>query len=140
MQQVSTINEADVVITIRNGLSQQQLLRREARTLQVPILVIKSNTLHQVERAIKRLLLRHQGVPKIRDSQHFDTAKDDEIAALEECRLALERIVVPFGRPVELLPRNMKVLQIQADLVHRYRLRCDIFGDAEQQRLRVYPP
>ena len=140
VKQVSTINEADVVITIRNGLSQQQLLRREARTLQVPILVIKSKTLHQVERAIKRLLFRHQGSPKIQDCQHLDTAKDDEIAALEECRLALERIVVPFGRPIELLPRNMKVLQIQADLVHRYRLRCDIFGDAEQQRLRVYPP
>ena len=71
---------------------------------------------------------------------HVGDNKDDSIAALEECRLALEKIVIPLGRPMELLPRNMKVLQIQADLIHRYRLRCDIFGDDDQQRIRVYPP
>ena len=138
--QASSINEADVIITVRNGLSHNQSLRREARTLQVPILVIKSNTLHQIERAIKRLLSRHQGQSKLEQPQNFHHAKDDEVAALEECRLALENVVVPLGRPIELLPRNMKVLQIQSDLVHRYRLRCDIFGDTDQQRLRVYPP
>ena len=140
VRQVSSINEADVIITVRNGLSQNQSLRREARTLQVPILVIKSNTLHQIERAIKRLLIRHKGQSQLAYSQNFHNAQDDEVAALEECRLALEQVVVPLGRPIELLPRNMKVLQIQADLVHRYRLRCDIFGDADEQRLRVYPP
>ena len=137
---VESIDESDAVITIRNGLSQNQILRREAHKLKVPILVIKSDTLHQVERAIKRLLNKHQSLSKDQLSQTTDIDKDDSVAALEECRLALEKVVIPLGRPIELLPRNMKVLQIQADLVHRYRLRCDIFGDVDQQRLRVYPP
>jgi len=135
VRRVENLNQADVVITIHNGLSQNQTLRKEAKKLQIPILVIKSNTLHQVERAVKRLLTRYQGL-----STHVCSDRDDEVAALEECRLALEKVVVPLGRPLELLPRNMKVLQIQADLVHRYRLRCDIFGDGDQKRLRVYPP
>lgn len=136
---VEKLNEADVVITIRNGLSQNQTLRKEARKLQIPILVIKSNTLHQVERAIKRLLNRHQGLANSFSTNHGNEL-DDAAAALEECRLALEKVVIPLSRPIELLPRNMKVLQVQADLVQRYRLRCDIFGDEGQLRLRVYPP
>ena len=30
--------------------------------------------------------------------------------------------------------------RMQADLVERYRLRSDVFGQAEQCRLRVFPP
>ena len=64
----------------------------------------------------------------------------DSIAALEECRLAIEKVVDPDGRPVELLPRSEKVLAIQSDLVKRYNLHSDVFGKENQQRLRVYPP
>ena len=137
---VENLRDAHVIVTIRNGLSQRQGLRREARELQIPILVIKSNTLHQVERAIKRLLKRHQVASQNPSSTDLHRDQDDTVAALEECRLAMEKVVVPLGRPMELLPRNMKVLQIQADLVDRYRLRYDIFGDEDQQRIRVYPP
>ena len=47
---------------------------------------------------------------------------------------------MPQGRPVELLPRSERVRRMQADLVERYRLRSDVFGQAEQCRLRVFPP
>jgi hypothetical protein len=66
-------------------------------------------------------------------------ALDDGHAALEECRLAVERVVLPQGRPVELLPRSERVRQMQAELVNRYRLRCAVFGQGTQQRLRVFP-
>ena len=66
-------------------------------------------------------------------------SQDDELAALEECRLAVEQVVMPQGRPVELLPRSERVLRMQADLVRRYRLRSDVFGEAEMSRLRVFP-
>ena len=137
---IEKLDDADVVLTIRNGLTQKPNLRRNAQKLKIPILVIKSDNLHQLERAIKRLLTRYKGISKYSSSRNICSDRDDEVAALEECRLALEKVVVPLGRPMELLPRNMKVLQMQADLVRRYSLRCDIFGDLDQQRLRVYPP
>jgi hypothetical protein len=100
--------------------------------------VIKSDTLPQVERALERLLARRSDG----GDEPIETAADreDSLAALEECRLAVEKVVVPLGRPVELLPRSEKVREMQADLVMRYRLRSDVFGQADQQRLRVYPP
>jgi len=138
---VNSLNEADVVLSIRQGLSHEPALRREARESQVPILVIKSDTLSQVERALQRLLARRQvELDQKLTSDPQVPNKDDSLAALEECRLALEKVVVPLGRPVELLPRSERILQMQVDLVTRYRLRSDVFGHANQKRLRVYPP
>ena len=64
---------------------------------------------------------------------------DDAHAALEECRLAVEHVVLAQGQPVELLPRNAAVRQQQAELAARYCLRTAVFGHGEQQRLRVFP-
>ena len=121
---------------MRQGLGQQPGLRRQAREARVPILVIKSDTLAQVERALERLLARRADETPPASSED----RSDAFAALEECRLAVEQVVVPLGRPVELLPRTEEVRRMQADLVERYRLRSDVFGQADQRRLRVFPP
>ena len=133
-------SDADVVLSIRQGLGHQPSLRRQARDLRVPILVIKADTLPQVERALERLLSRRDGQEPEDPPTGGSDAQDDELAGLEECRLAVEQVVMPQGRPVELLPRSERVRQMQADLVQRYRLRSDVFGQADHCRLRVFPP
>ena len=130
------LEQADVVLSVRQGMGQQPGLRRQAREARVPILVIKSDTLAQVERALERLLARQADQTPPASSED----RADAFAALEECRLAVEQVVVPLGRPVELLPRTEEVRRMQADLVERYRLRSDVFGQADQRRLRVFPP
>ena len=65
---------------------------------------------------------------------------DDSLAALEECRLAVEGVVLAQGRPIELLPRSGPIRALQAELVARYRLESAVFGRGDQQRLRVFPP
>ncbi|MCX5949967.1 MAG: AAA family ATPase, partial [Cyanobacteria bacterium] len=117
-----------------------------------PILVIKSDSPHLIQRALERLLARSgrdetrpQGSAQSSDGSNASApssppqALDDGHGALEECRLAVERVVLPEGRPVELLPRSERVRQMQAELVGRYRLRCAVFGRGNQQRLRVFP-
>ena len=64
---------------------------------------------------------------------------DDELAALEECRLAVEQLVLPQGRPVELLPRSPRVRQLQAELAAHYQVATAEFGSGSQQRLRIFP-
>tara|TARA_Y100001968_G_scaffold306131_1_gene322673 strand:- start:487 stop:1569 length:1083 start_codon:yes stop_codon:yes gene_type:complete len=138
---VDDISEADVILTIKNGLGEYQSLRKGAKDSKIPIHVIKSNSIHQVERAISRLIKKNMGTPyEINHSLNQTQNIEDELAALEECRLAMEKVVMPLGRPVELVPRSDRVLKMQADLVMRYKLRSDVFGHAEQKYLRVYPP
>ena len=136
---VEDLADADVILSMRQGLGRQPSLRRQARELKVPILVIKADTLPQVERAVDRLVSRRgrssEPVPTL-----LPQAQDDELAALEECRLAVEKVVMPEGRPVELLPRTERVRRMQEELVERYRLRSDVFGTADHCRLRVFPP
>ena len=139
VQAVEDLMQADVVLSVRQGLGRQPELRRQARDAGVPILVIKSDTLPQVERALERLLMRRDSGVSHRDAADSGD-QFDASAALEECRLAVEQVVVPQGRPVELLPRSEDVRQMQADLVTRYRLRSDVYGRSGQRRLRVFPP
>ena len=139
VQAVKDLMQADVVLSVRQGLGRHPELRRQARDAGVPILVIKSDTLPQVERALERLLLRRDSGVSHRDAADSGD-QFDASAALEECRLAVEQVVVPQGRPVELLPRSEDVRQMQADLVTRYRLRSDVYGRSGQRRLRVFPP
>ena len=136
---VEDLSEADVVLSVRLGLSRQPSLRRQVRDLGIPILVIKSDTLPQVTRAMARLLRRQATETAAEVTPPDRVSQDDELAALEECRLAVEQVVMPQGRPVELLPRSERVIRMQADLVRRYRLRSDVFGEAEMSRLRVFP-
>ena len=136
---VQDLAQADVVLSVRQGLGREPSLRRQARELKVPILVIKADTFAQVERALDRLLTRRQDGTPVAPSA-APGALDDALAALEECRLAVEQVVIPQGRPVELLPRSKRVRQMQEDLIRRYHLRSDEFGAEEACRLRVFPP
>ena len=139
---VDDLASADVLLSVRQGLGRQPELRRQAREAGVPILVIKSDSLAQVERSLERLLNRQLQTQREQEPERSPGQADqaDALAALEECRLAVEKIVMPEGRPVELLPRNETVLQMQADLVARYSLQSDVYGSSDQRRLRVFPP
>jgi hypothetical protein len=137
---VDDLCDADVVLSVRQGLGRASGLRRQAKDQRVPILVIKADTLPQIERALERLLSRRASSSGSKSPLADMSGQDDEIAGLEECRLAIEQVVMPQGRPVELVPRTERVRGMQAELVNRYRLRCDVFGQAEHGRLRVFPP
>jgi stage III sporulation protein SpoIIIAA len=137
---VGRVELADVVLSVRHQLGRDPQVRRQAQELGLPILVVKSAALPQLQRALERLLQRHRpaaaaSLPGAGGGQ----ARDDALAALEECRLAVEQVVLAQGQPVELLPRSGAVRQQQAELASRYRLRTAVFGHGEQQRLRVFP-
>jgi stage III sporulation protein SpoIIIAA len=143
VQRVPEVAAADAVIALRHQLGRSPEIRRQARHLQVPILVIKSDSLHQLERAVERLLRRHRPHTAARPPARPDpeaSGPDDALGGLEECRLAAEQVVLAEGRPVDLLPRSDRVRQMQVDLASRYRLRSDVFGAGADRRLRLFPP
>ena len=130
---------ADVVLSVRQQLGRDPHVRRQAQELGIPILVIKSASMPQIQRGLERLLDRRQ--PQNRDlvPQAPGGDADDDLAALEECRLAVEQVVLPQGQPVELLPRSERVRRLQAELAAHYRLRSADFGRGPERRLRVFP-
>ena len=138
VQCVAAVEEADVVLALRQQLGQQPELRRRAQLAGVPILVIKSDTLPQVQRGLERLLQRREPAEPPKPTPERGGI-DDDLAALEECRLAVEQLVLAKGQPVELLPRSERVRRLQAELAERYQLASAEFGSGRQQRLRIFP-
>ena len=140
VQLSDAVEEADAVLAVRQQLGREPQVRRSAQAAAVPILVIKADTLPQILRGLERLLQRRDpdGPAAEPDGGAFGHG-DDELEALEECRLAVEQLVLPQGQPVELLPRSPRVRQLQAELAAHYQLATAEFGSGGQQRLRIFP-
>ena len=139
---VGSVELADAVLSLRQHLGRDPHVRRQAQDLGLPILVLKSAAPPQLQRALERLLQRHREGQAQKDPGAVAACSaqaDDALAGLEECRLAVEQVVLPHGQPVELLPRSERVRLMQAELADRYRLRTAVFGRGVEQRLRLFP-
>lgn len=136
------MDDADAVLALRSHIKNHSKLRHLAKTRQIPVFAIKSNSIPQMIRGLQRML--NMDAPPTEDSDlalslFAPNGGEDEIEALEEARLAVEQIVIPRGQPVELLPRSAKVRKMQHELVEHYRLRSTSFGEEPNRRLRIYP-
>ncbi|WP_071189266.1 R3H domain-containing nucleic acid-binding protein [Trichormus sp. NMC-1] len=135
------IDSADAILALRSHVKNHAKLRQMAKARHVPIHVIKSSTIPQITRGLRRLL--NMDDPELGDDRELQlllhNGSDDEMDALEEARLAVEQIVIPKGQPVELLPRSSQVRKMQHELVEHYRLKSDSFGEEPNRRLRIYP-
>ncbi|MEM7064262.1 MAG: R3H domain-containing nucleic acid-binding protein [Cyanobacteria bacterium P01_B01_bin.77] len=135
------LSVAQAVLALRSHVRSHSKLKTIAKSRQIPIYTVKSNTIPQITRALQRLLEidpRDQAAA-IDLSLFTRQGEDDELEALEEARLAVEQIVIPKGQPVELLPRSAKIRKMQHELAEHYRLKSLSFGDEPNRRIRIFP-
>ena len=134
------LEQADAVVALRSQIKHHSRLRQLAKTRNIAIHAVKSNTIPQITRTLRQFLQLEEPDLAETDARLFTKAgNDDEIEALEEARLAVEQIVIPQGKPVELLPRSSKIRKMQHELVEHYHLQSDSFGEEPNRRLRIYP-
>lgn len=132
---------AQAVLALRSHVRSHSKLKTVAKSRQIPIYTVKSNTIPQITRALQRLLdIDPRDQSEAVDLSLFTRqGEDDELEALEEARLAVEQIVIPKGQPVELLPRSAKIRKMQHELAEHYRLKSLSFGDEPNRRIRIFP-
>ncbi len=135
------LDEADIVLALRSQIRTSSKVRQVAEARQIPIHAIKTSTLPQINRALRRILhIDESPADTITDLNMFAYGdSEDEIEALEETRLAVEQIVIPKGQPVELLPRSSVIRRMQHELVEHYQLRSESYGSEPNRRLRIFP-
>jgi hypothetical protein len=144
------LEDADAVLALRSRVGKagaDDWLRFTARQRGVPLYAIKDDTLSQLVRALQTIV----GVPVATKEEAAamqtqtgggsarSASAEDEVDALEECRLAVEQIVIPRGTPVELLPRAPHIRSAQEALVASYRLSTATAGSGSAARLRILP-
>ncbi|ERN01283.1 uncharacterized protein ycf45 [Amborella trichopoda] len=146
------IGTANAILALKSELKQNPWIRGVAKFHQLPIFVIKANTMAQMVKAIRMILgmdtfgtvSRWSFKQPKRDIEIADDAPQrkpslEEIDALEEVRLAIEYIVIPGGEPVELLPRCSKIIARQLALVESYQLAAERSGTELNSRLQILP-
>ncbi|HET9228533.1 MAG TPA: R3H domain-containing nucleic acid-binding protein, partial [Thermoanaerobaculia bacterium] len=119
------LDEAEMVITLKAQERRQPRRLRDAEARGVPVFIIKSNTIAQME----NFLRAHFGAE--------EPGADDE-AALREVEEAVDE-VRGQGRPVELAPQGSYLRRLQHQLVERFGLASESRGDEPYRRVVIYP-
>ncbi|HEY9879316.1 MAG TPA: R3H domain-containing nucleic acid-binding protein [Leptolyngbyaceae cyanobacterium] len=133
------LETADAILALRSHVKNHSKLRHVAKGRQIPIHMVKSNSIPQITRSLQHLLDLDDSTTAVNLELFAHSGDDNELEALEEARLAVEQIVIPKGQPVELLPRSARIRKMQHELAEHYRLKSLSFGEEPNRRLRIYP-
>ncbi len=117
------VDEADVVMTLRNEYKQKTPLLREAEERAMPIYVLKSNTIPQMQTSLTSI---------------FALEIDPREAAMRETEDAIE-VVLTSSEPVELAPQNAYIRRLQHQMAERANLVSRSRGREPYRRVRLYP-
>jgi hypothetical protein len=119
------LTEADAVITMKAAMSKKPTRFRERLGRNVPTVVIRSNTLSQIEDAIDEILT-------IRNGDSPPEQVDNDVSEAIE-------FVKSKGKPFELAPRPGSVRKLQHRAVEAARMRSESVGQEPNRRVRVLP-
>ena len=117
------VDEADVVMTLKNEYKQKTPLLREAEERAMPIYVLKSNTIPQMQTSLTSI---------------FSLEIDPREAAMRETEDAIE-VVLNSSAPVELSPQNAYIRRLQHQMAERANLVSRSRGREPYRRVRLYP-
>jgi hypothetical protein len=117
------VDEADVVMTIRSEYKQKTPMVREAEDRALPIYVLKSNTIPQMQSSLTSI---------------FALEIDPRDAALRETEEAIG-LVLNQSEAVELSPQNAYIRRLQHQMAERANLVSRSRGREPYRRVRLYP-
>jgi len=123
--------DADAVITLRNYYRNKPPALREAEERNLPLYVVKSSGVYQLEQAL--LQLRGD-----RGSTGRGPRRDPMVDIFRETEEAIAK-VLEEGRPVELPPANSYVRRVQHQLANRYNLESRSSGKEPMRRVKILP-
>ncbi len=117
------LDDADAVVTLRNYYRRKPSSLREAESNGIPIYVLKTNTILQMQNMLASL---------------FDLEADPSDAALRETAEAIG-LVQASGRPMELLPQNAYIRRLQHQMAERNSLMSRSRGAEPNRRVELLP-
>jgi stage III sporulation protein SpoIIIAA len=116
-------DESDVVMTLKSEYRQKTAALRDAEDRGLPIYVLKSNTIVQMEASLTSI---------------FSLEVDPREAALHEAEEAIG-LVQQRAEPVELSPQNAYIRRLQHQMAERANLVSRSRGREPYRRVRLYP-
>ena len=116
------VDDADMVLTLKNYYRRKDSPVRAAEASGIPIQVLRSNTIAQIKGALAR-------VYGVEEPDITETALDEALEGVERVRQT--------GSDVELAPQNSYVRRLQHQLVERHDLTARSTGTEPDRRLVI---
>ena len=122
---VDKMDEADLILTVRNRAKFDSRIVSAAAEHHLPVHAIRKNVSSQIVKFLKIF---------------FKTGGPDELEeiAVRESEDAVEQ-VKQTHKALDLTPQNAYVRRLQHQVVERNGLRSESIGDEPSRRLRIYP-
>jgi hypothetical protein len=117
--------EANAVMTLKNYYRRRPPAIREAEAAGVPVYVLKSNTVLQMEQLLANIY-------------SIDENSDPVTVAMQEAEDAISQ-VLSSSQAVELSPQNAYIRRLQHQLAERYNLASRSEGREPHRRVKIYP-
>jgi len=117
------LREADAVLTLKTYYHKKPPQIRDAESAGVPVYVLKSNTVLQMEQALASMY-------------GLDVPADPVEEAIEETEEAISRVLAK-SEAVDLSPQNAYVRRLQHEMAERYKLASRSFGREPHRRVRI---
>ncbi len=129
VQVVDQISEADVVITTKAHYRRHPRALHEAEGRGIPIYVIRSNTVTQIESCLADIL----------NLTPAEGEEENRLAqALEEAETAIRKILNGEVKYVDLSPQNAYIRRQQHLLARQYNLISHSYGKEPNRYVRIY--
>ena len=132
------IIKADVILALRSHVKQNTKLRQIAKSKQLTIYTIHSSTIANITRALKKILFA-TNLSRTDWCKLSANRTTLELEALQETRIAIEKIIMSKKQSVELLPRSTAIRKLQYTLIACYNLQSRSFGEELNRSIYIYP-
>jgi stage III sporulation protein SpoIIIAA len=121
---VDKLEEADAVITLRPYYRRKPQTLHDAESRSIPIYVVKSNTVIQLEQSLL--------------SMRSEKGGDPVVAALQEAEEAIGKVINEENMK-DLNPQNAYIRRLQHLLAQRYNLNSRSMGKEPYRHVRILP-
>lgn len=122
---VRDMDQATIVITLKNYYRQHPSRLRDAEDRGIPVYVLRSNTQTQMEECLMTAF-------------DLETPADPLNAAMEEVEAAVNQVMDGGRESVELAPQTTYIRRLQHQMVERYNLQSESTGKEPRRRLRIF--
>lgn len=128
------IDEADLMLSHKSYAKGGAKILNVAKTYELPIYFVKSNTMPQVHKTLKEAL----NVQDKPGDEIYEACFDETETALEETQYAVKQ-VLNGDNGVELQPRGSHIRKLQRELVEQHDLKGMSIGQEPNRRIRIVP-
>ena len=122
-----SLGDAEVLVTLRSNFRKRPRVIKDAETRRMPIYVLRSNTVAQMEGFLIDLY-------NLRSSSYDDPSMDK---ALEETNSAIQR-VLDGTRSIDLSPTSSYIRRLQHQMARQANLVSHSYGKEPHRRVRIF--